>query len=125
VAKAQKFSKRERLVSGEDFGAVFDAAHTSAESTGSIVHLKPYIIYKKSGNLSRLGLSIARRVIRKSIERNRIKRCIREFFRTHKKDFDGDYIVRVVSRPSGQDFLTLTDPIQSALSKLKKRRAHR
>lgn len=117
MAKQLKFSKKDRLLSRSDFSAVFDAAHRPTENHKTILHVDPYIVYRKSGPDPRLGLSIARRVIRKANERNRIKRCIREFFRLHKDDLTGDYIIRIVSRPKSSDFEHLTKPLSKLLSK--------
>lgn len=112
-----KFSKKDRLLSRSDFSAVFDAAHSSAGREKAIFHIDPYIIYRKKTEGRRLGLSVARRVIRKSHERNRIKRCLREFFRLHKGKISGDLIIRVVSRPLTLDYDILTQPIAKFLLK--------
>jgi ribonuclease P protein component len=115
VKKKLKFSKRDRLLTRHDFSAVFDAAHTSNGSQRAIFHREPYIIYRKSSETPRLGLSVARRVIRKATERNRIKRCVREFFRAHKEVLLGDYVVRVVNRPASDEYITLTKPLELLL----------
>lgn len=77
----------------------------------------PYIIYRNPDASSpRLGLSIARRVIKEANQRNRIKRCIREFFRLHREELKEEIIVRLIEKPRDFDFETLTSPLRSLLS---------
>ncbi len=47
----------------------------------------------------RLGLAVARRHLRRAVDRNRIKRRIRESFRRHQHALDGLDVV-VMTRPS-------------------------
>jgi ribonuclease P protein component len=106
-----KFKKTDRLLTQSDFAAVFDASHRRSNRGGGILKSGPYLIYcAKSGN-ARLGLSIARRVIKNASDRNRIKRCVKEFFRLNKFAIEGDLIVRLSKDPEAYDYKTLTDPL--------------
>ncbi len=49
--------------------------------------------------MARLGLAIARKCVKRAVERNRIKRIIRESFRTHRQALAGFDLV-VMCRPS-------------------------
>ena len=108
-----KFKKKDRLLTQSDFAAVFDSAHRRAGRRGSILRAEPYLIYKAAPHLdeARLGLSIARRVIKNATDRNRVKRCIKEFFRLHKEIIEGDIIVRLSHRPKSLTYRSLTDPL--------------
>lgn len=74
---ARRFGRARRLLNGRDFQGVFDRSNRSADS---------YLTVLACGNgtrQSRLGLAIARRRVRRSVDRNRIKRVARESFRHH------------------------------------------
>lgn len=109
--------KKDRLLSRGDFSAVFDASHKPSPGEKLIYHHEPYIVYQKSGPTPRLGLSIPRRIVKKATERNRIKRCLREFFRNSKEDWMGDFVIRLVSRPKDEDFTTLVTPLRQLLER--------
>jgi len=70
------FGKSQRLLNSSDFTSVF----TDPPFRASHKHL--LILAKPTNNASgRLGLVIAKKNIRKAVDRNRIKRLIRESFR--------------------------------------------
>ncbi|SFM74840.1 ribonuclease P protein component [Thermodesulforhabdus norvegica] len=74
---------------------------------GSRFKGKTFILnYMESGNsFHRLGIIVPGKYYRKAVQRNRIKRCVREWFRTHKHDLKtpGKDLV-VVALPGRQDF---------------------
>lgn len=85
-----KFEKNFRLLSARDFDEL---------KVGSSSYKKPALIvyYKKNSyNQSRIGLSVPKK-IGKSHDRNRLKRLMREFFRTSPYKFLGYDILLVVS----------------------------
>lgn len=50
---------------------------------------------------ARLGLVVPKRVVRMATERNRVKRTIREWFRTNAREFPSiDVVVVIRSRPA-------------------------
>jgi ribonuclease P protein component len=57
---------------------------------------------KNNRNHPRLGLAIAKKNIRKAIDRNSIKRIIRESFRLSQHDLDGIDFVVLAKRPANQ-----------------------
>jgi len=84
------FEKKFRLLSARDFDEL---------KVGSSSYKKPALIVyfkKNSYNQSRIGLSIPKK-IGKSHDRNRLKRLMREFFRTSPYKFLGYDILLVVS----------------------------
>lgn len=72
------FSREKRLLSPQHFKRVFDSP-VERVSGGQILLL----IYPNSLNHPRLGLVIGKKNVRLSVERNRIKRQLRESFRCH------------------------------------------
>lgn len=86
----QSFSKRLRIIKSENFKQIF--------KTGKKIHSENFVLYLKGNNLDfpRIGISIGKKTAAKSTERNRIKRLVRETFRTNKSLFDKNDIVIVV-----------------------------
>jgi ribonuclease P protein component len=83
-----RFTKKHRLLVKSEFQSLFEKAHKI-----SYRFLK--ILFKKNDNLhGRLGLIVAKRVAKKAVTRNQIKRVIRESFRFHQEKLTGmDFIV--------------------------------
>lgn len=73
----QAFPRAVRLLSGPDYKAVFDTCDLRTGSKHALVLSTP------NANHSRLGLVIAKKHVRFAVQRNRIKRVTREFFRCH------------------------------------------
>jgi ribonuclease P protein component len=71
-----RFPKTKRLLSAADFGRVFDGAQARASH-------KYLLLLARKNDLPnhRLGLVIARKNVRLAVQRNRIKRVARDFFR--------------------------------------------
>ena len=84
------FEKNFRLLSARDFDEL-KVGSSSYKKAALIVYYK-----KNSYNQSRIGLSIPKK-IGKSHDRNRLKRLMREFFRTSPYKFLGYDILLVVS----------------------------
>ena len=71
------FGKAKRLLNAKDYSRVFDGSEVRAS------HKNLLLLAKKSTEPGhRLGLVIAKKNVRLAVERNRIKRIAREFFRT-------------------------------------------
>lgn len=84
------FEKNFRLLSARDFDEL-KVGSSSYKKAALIVYYK-----KNSYNQSRIGLSVPKK-IGKSHDRNRLKRLMREFFRTSPYKFLGYDILLVVS----------------------------
>ena len=88
-----RFGRPMRLLSAADFERVFQ--HAERSSSKSLT-----VLARPSGRLrARLGLAVPRRQIRKAVERNRVKRLIRESFRQHQALLEGLDVVVVVRGP--------------------------
>ena len=74
VAKT-RFSKRVRLLKPADFSRVFKKAHRSSDRQLTILAAPNDLGY------ARIGLAISKKHARRAVDRNRIKRIVRESFR--------------------------------------------
>ena len=74
------FGKNSRLLTAGEFKAVFDQASLK-------VSVKFILFLARPNGLShsRLGMIVAKKNIRKAVQRNRVKRIVRESFRHQKK----------------------------------------
>lgn len=89
------FQKENRLLKSEDFSFVFKKP---LKVTGESFDL--YVRPNKL-SLARLGLAVPKKAVKHAVVRNRIKRVLREHFRTHKQSLEGFDVVVVVKKPMG------------------------
>jgi ribonuclease P protein component len=87
------FPKANRIVDKKDYARTFSEAERIAA--------KYLVLLYCSNSLpqSRLGLAISKKHLATAVERNRVKRRIREFFRLHQTQYSGLDIV-FISRPA-------------------------
>ncbi|MXZ80166.1 MAG: ribonuclease P protein component [Gammaproteobacteria bacterium] len=96
MRKSTGLPRRQRIVDGTSFEAVF-RDKVSVHGRYFSVHAA----HNRTG-CARLGLVVSRKVSKKAVQRNRIKRQIRETFRLGQGELpDMDYVV--VARPGGSD----------------------
>lgn len=65
-------------------------------------HFVCHLARQEGGDACRLGLAVSRKV-GNAVARNRVKRRIREFFRTHRDGFVPGVLLVVVARPGAAD----------------------
>lgn len=75
---SHKFPKSARLLNAHDYSQVFNNCSIRVGSTSGTVLALPV-----SDNRSRLGIVVAKKNVRLATDRNRIKRLVREYFRSH------------------------------------------
>lgn len=117
MAADQRFRPRERLKKPGDFARVF-AARRSARSG-------PLVVYVVENELewSRLGLSVGRRV-GGAVQRNAIKRRLREAFRTSKTDLPRGFdIVCVAMGATVENPAELARRLEEAVARALQRQA--
>jgi ribonuclease P protein component len=91
IKKQQAYSKADRLNKAPEYARVFSGAKRSTDRLFTV-------LAKKSTNpAGRLGLAIAKKSVKKAVNRNRIKRIVRESFRKE-KDSLGYYDFVVLCR---------------------------
>ena len=95
----QAFGKSLRLLNSSDFQSVFDDAPFRASH-------QHFLVLARANQLDRprLGLVIAKKHVRLAVQRNRIKRLIRESFRQQQQTLAGIDVI-VLAR-KGMDELT-------------------
>lgn len=74
------FGKRLRLLNGSDFKRVFSRAVRSSDRYFTV------LMRTSDFDHARLGLAIAKKQARRAVDRNRIKRIVRESFRQHQSE---------------------------------------
>ena len=93
---SQDFSREKRLLTPRHFKAVFDSP------TGKVPG-KNLLLLARNNDLDhpRLGLVIGKKSVKLSVERNRLKRLMRESFRQHQDNLVGWDIVIVARKGLG------------------------
>ena len=86
-----RFPVDHRLVTGSDFERVFAGAMRSSDRYFTILARRNEL------GRARLGLAISKRVAKRAVDRNRLKRIAREAFRTSTQ-IDCDFVV--MARPA-------------------------
>lgn len=116
--QSYSFDKSLRLLSSSEFQRVFDAVDWKVSSQHILL-----LTRKNELNQPRLGLVIAKRHVKLAVQRNRVKRIIRESFRQHQHELNGVDIV-VLIRPgiNKQDNAILFKQLNSLWRKLNKKR---
>ena len=87
------FGKEARLLNSKNFKAVFDKAEFKVSNKELLI-----LANQNGFSFSRLGLVIAKKNVRLAVQRNRIKRVIRESFRIRQKPHKGLDIVVLARR---------------------------
>jgi ribonuclease P protein component len=106
LAPGQGFPRAARLLRPAEFRRVFQQARRVQDGNFTI-------LARANGGLpARLGLAIARKQIRRAVDRNRLKRLIRESFRHRQADLQGlDLVVMARSQARQRSNGELSDAL--------------
>jgi ribonuclease P protein component len=74
----QSFPKAARLIHPREFKQVFANGQRQSDACFTLISLA------NTGEQPRLGLVAARKTLRRAVDRNRVKRLVRESFRLHR-----------------------------------------
>lgn len=85
-----RFPRQYRLLAAKDFNRVFQ--HATKQSDRHLILLA----CANSQHYARLGMAVSKRQLKRAVDRNRIKRVIRESFRTRQAQLRGLDIVVLV-----------------------------
>ncbi|MDR3410814.1 MAG: ribonuclease P protein component [Formivibrio sp.] len=89
---SQDFSREKRLLTARHFKAVFDSP------TGKVPGKNLLLLARENGlGHPRLGLVIGKKSVKLSVQRNRLKRLMRDSFRQH-QDLLADWDIVIVAR---------------------------
>ena len=111
------FPRQVRLLSAEDYRNVFN------DVTCKVSNRHILLLARESNTQhSRVGLVVAKKNVRKAVERNRFKRLVRDSFRLHQHTLEPLDIV-VLSRPglSDLDNQTIIKQLENLWLRLNKR----
>lgn len=103
---SQNFSRQKRLLEAEHFKNVFDLPDKKLST--------PYVLvlaHRNKLNHARLGLVIGKKNVRLAVQRNRLKRQIRETFRINQYLLD-DYDIVVIARKGFAEISTTELQVQ-------------
>lgn len=113
ITKKFGFSKSKRLKKPADFRAVFNQPIRSRSSYFTVL-ARP-----NDGEVARLGVMVAKRWVKRAVQRNNIRRVVRESFRIHQQQLIGlDIIVMVRVNPGEQPNTKLDRCIQQQWQEL-------
>lgn len=87
---ACRFGRTQRLLKTDEFSSVFRLRQQANNAW--------FQVLSKKNNLEhpRLGLVVGKKIAKRAVARNYMKRCIREVFRQNAAEFCGvDFVVRV------------------------------
>ena len=87
------FSRQRRLLTAGDYRWVFDKAAFKVSDQHLLILARP-----SQSSHSRLGLVIAKKHVKHAVDRNRIKRILRESFRTLEQPLDPPMDIVVLAR---------------------------
>ena len=110
------FPKKYRLTKTDEFSSVF-GFRKALRSSHFLLHYR----LRKADEVAdaRLGLVVAKRLLKRAVDRNLIRRLARESFRKlHYRLPSRDLILRLMTKPGSLDRRALADEIQNLLGKL-------
>ncbi len=116
----QSFGRKLRLLTASDYKAVFGKAELKVSCPQLLI-----LAIKSGYEDPRLGLVIAKKHVRLAVERNRLKRLLRESFRKHQQlliEMDIVILARSGSdKLDNENFVTLVEKLWQDLMRRQKR----
>ena len=113
----QQFSRLSRLLSPNDFKNVFDCCDFKVSNKHFLV-----LATKTKSDKPRLGIIVAKKNIKLAVQRNKIKRTIRQVFRTKSKYLTNiDIIVLARKDADKMKSFTLNQSVQGLIADLKRK----
>ena len=91
--RSTSFPRQARLLKPSDFRLVFSRSRRLADGFFTVL-----VANIEGNDLARLGLAIPKKCAKRAVERNRLKRIVRESFRNH-RDMLATFDLVVMCRP--------------------------
>lgn len=114
----QGFGRKLRLLTASDYKAVFGKAEHKVSCTQLLI-----LAINSGHETPRLGLVIAKKHVRLAVQRNRLKRLIRESFRQHKQLLSGlDIVILARAGVGSMDNTSITLLLEKLWQDLIRRR---
>ena len=116
MAKTYKLVKQAKMIKTDDFSSVFNFRKRIATQYLAL-HYQPNTYQRP-----RLGLVVGKKVAKLSVNRNYMRRVLREFFRLQQHEIcHVDLIVRVQKKFSKNDFTKIKKEFDGLIRKLNQR----
>ncbi len=113
----QSFARRYRLTKTDEFSSVF-GFRKAIRGKLLMLHYQPR---NAKFTEARLGLVVGKKQLKRSVDRNRVKRIIREQFRCLRLTLPAcDFVVRLAVKPGKLDNKLLADDFVALLEKLRR-----
>jgi ribonuclease P protein component len=118
----QDFARRYRLTKTDEFSSVF-GFRKAIRGKLLMLHYQPR---GQGFSDARLGLVVGKKLLKRAVDRNRVKRVIREQFRLARPQLPPvDLIVRLAAKPVPLDSSVLAGDFLALLEKLQRPREKR
>ena len=111
-----RFKKETKLIKTDEFSSVFNfRKRISAKFL--VVHYQPNTFKR-----ARLGLVVGKRIAKLSVDRNYMRRVLREFFRIQQHAINHvDLVIRVQKKFEKEDFIQIKQEFDMLIAKLNQR----
>jgi len=111
-----RFTKKAKLIKTDEFSSVFNfRKRISARYLA--VHYQP-----NDFGFARLGLVVGKKVAKRAVDRNYMRRVLREFFRIQQHEINPvNLVIRVQKKFEKEDFLQIKQEFESLIEKVNRR----
>ena len=116
MTQTYRLVKQAKMIKTDDFSSVFNFRKRISMQYLAI-HYRPNLHQR-----ARLGLVVGKKIAKLAVNRNYMRRVLREFFRTQQHDIcDVDLIVRVQKKFTKVDFIQIKQEFDSLIGKINQR----
>ena len=113
---ALRFTKQAKLIKTDEFSSVFNF-RKRITARFLAVHYQPNTLGR-----ARLGLVVGKKIAKRAVDRNYMRRVLREFFRAQQHAISAvDLVVRVQKRFEKQDFMHIRQEFDMLIAKVNQR----
>jgi ribonuclease P protein component len=111
-----RFTKKAKLIKTDEFSSVFNfRKRISAKFLA--LHYQPNQI-----GHARLGLVVGKKIAKRAVDRNYMRRVLREFFRIHQHEISHvDLVIRVQKKFDKEDFIQIEQEFTMLIVKINQR----